>query len=138
MRLSKQRLAGSVGFNMTPMIDIVFLLIIFFMTVSQITRVTDQPVSLPRVTIGDEAPKTATVTMNLNGNGEIIIAGNPMTLDECTTAMRSLLKKYDQDPDRILIQLRCDRSCECRFVSDLLQRLTTLGFKQVRSAVTGN
>ena len=37
MRLSKPRKQGQLGISMTPMIDIVFLLIIFFMTVSQIT-----------------------------------------------------------------------------------------------------
>ncbi|MEC8306091.1 MAG: biopolymer transporter ExbD, partial [Planctomycetota bacterium] len=34
MRLSKPRKQGQLGISMTPMIDIVFLLIIFFMTVS--------------------------------------------------------------------------------------------------------
>ena len=38
---------GAVGFNMTPMIDIVFNLIIFFMLVSQFYRLTVEDVQLP-------------------------------------------------------------------------------------------
>lgn len=138
MKLSKHRLASTVGFNMTPMIDIVFLLIIFFMTVSQITRVTDHPMALPRVTEGDQAPKTATVTINLNESGEIIIAGNRLSLADTSAAMRSQLKKFDDDPSRIIVQLRSDRNCECRHVNELLQSLEDLGFKQVRSAVSNH
>jgi biopolymer transport protein ExbD len=121
---------------MTPMIDIVFLLIIFFMTVSQITHVTDHPMALPRVTEGDQAPKTATVTINLIESGEIIIAGTKLSLDDTLSAMRRQLKKFDDDPSRILVQMRSDRNCECRHINELLQSLKELGFKQVRSAVT--
>ena len=41
MKLTRTKRNHGVTFNITPMIDIVFLLIIFFMTVSQITRVVD-------------------------------------------------------------------------------------------------
>ena len=71
MKLSKHRPHNPIAFNMTPMIDIVFLLIIFFMTVSQITRVADYPLALPRVSQGDSSSITATVTINLNREGEI-------------------------------------------------------------------
>ncbi len=136
MKLSKHRQAGNVAFNMTPMIDIVFLLIIFFMTVSQITRVTDLPLPLPRVVEGDVKSKTATITVNLNQKGEIIVGGNQLTLDKAMIAFRSQLNKVAGDPDRIRVQIRCDRNCECRHVSELLESLADLGFKQVRAAVT--
>jgi biopolymer transport protein ExbD len=136
MRLSKHRSSGGIGFNMTPMIDIVFLLIIFFMTVSQITRVTDHPLPLPRVTEGDMAPVTATVTINLSEQGEIVIGGNRLSLPNTLTAVTNQLKKVNNDPDRIRIQIRCDRNCECGNVNRLLKQLANLGFQQVRAAVT--
>ncbi len=108
------------------------------MTVSQITRVTDQPLALPRVADGDQTAKTATVTINLNAAGEIVVAGNKLSLTDCIAAMRNQLKKFDNNPDRIHVQIRCDRVCECRHVSQLLKRLSELGFKQVRSAVTNS
>ncbi len=42
----------------------------------------------------------------------------------------------NNDPDRIRIQIRCDRNCECGNVNRLLKQLAKLGFKQVRAAVT--
>ena len=46
-RVIKARGSGAVGFNMTPMIDIVFNLIIFFMLVSQFSEVVKEDMVLP-------------------------------------------------------------------------------------------
>ena len=44
---TKMKGGGAVSFNMTPMIDIVFNLIIFFMLVSQFYQMKVEPVTLP-------------------------------------------------------------------------------------------
>ena len=49
----KSRAGGGVGFNMTPMIDIVFNLIIFFMLVSQFYRLSVEDVKLPPAKMAD-------------------------------------------------------------------------------------
>lgn len=136
MKLSKSKPPSSVSFNMTPMIDIVFLLIIFFMTVSQITRTVDIPLPLPRVTEGDSATRNSTITINLNAEGTILIAGQPLSLQNALAAIESKLEKSGNDPGKIKIQLRCDRNCECRHVSELLESLANIGFLDVRSAVS--
>lgn len=135
MKLSRKRPHHALSFNMTPMIDIVFLLIIFFMTVSQITRTVDHPVELPRVVAGASESKTATVTININQTGSVIVAGKTLTLDEVAQALRVQLEKMDNDPDRIRIQIRCDRNCLSKSVNKLVNRLSTMGFKRVRCAV---
>ena len=136
MKLSKSKPQNSVTFNMTPMIDIVFLLIIFFMTVSQITRTVDIPLPLPRVTEGDVETRTSTITINLNAEGTILIAGQSLSLQNALSAIENKLKKSGNDHRKIKIQLRCDRNCECRHVSELLESLANIGFLDVRSAVS--
>jgi biopolymer transport protein ExbD len=135
MKLSRSRQHHSLAFNMTPMIDIVFLLIIFFMTVSQVTRTVDHPVELPRVVDGASESKTATVTINLNEKGSVIVAGKVLSQQEVATALQAQLEKMDNDPDRIRIQIRCDRNCLSKFVNRLVNRLSSMGFKKVRCAV---
>ncbi len=105
------------------------------MTVSQITRVADYPLALPRVTEGDDASKTASVTINLSRKGEIIVGGSELSQQELESALRSQLQKVQGDPELIKLQVRADRSCECKHVSQLLERLSKLGFNQVRVAV---
>lgn len=53
MAKSHARGGGAVSFNMTPMIDIVFNLIIFFMLVSQFYRLEVEPVKLPPAAMAD-------------------------------------------------------------------------------------
>jgi biopolymer transport protein ExbD len=120
---------------MTPMIDIVFLLIIFFMTVSQITRTVDHPVSLPRVLEGAAESKTATVTINLDEKGKVIVAGKVLSQQEVIDALRTQLEKMNNDPDRIRIQIRCDRNCQSKYVNKLVNQLASMGFDKVRCAV---
>lgn len=135
MRLSKKKLPGALSFNITPMIDIVFLLIIFFMTVSQITRTVDTPLPLPRVTMGDQEKVTATIAINLTDAGNIIVGGKGMSLDQLILRMESELNGNGSDPNKIKVQLRVHRECLSRHVTEVLQELAKLGFTNVRSAV---
>ena len=48
MRLSKRHNPG-LQMNMTPMIDVTFLLLIFFMTVSQVSAVNKEQLELPQL-----------------------------------------------------------------------------------------
>ena len=48
MRLCKRRRPTKVAMNMTPMIDVTFLLLIFFMTVSQVSKLNREQLELPR------------------------------------------------------------------------------------------
>ena len=120
---------------MTPMIDIVFLLIIFFMTVSQITRTVDHPVELPRVVEGTSESITASVTINLNEKGSVIVAGKELSQQEVVSALENRLQKMDNDPNRIRIQIRCDKRCQSKYVNRMVNRLSAMGFKKVRCAV---
>lgn len=136
MKLSKTKPPAQLAFNMTPMIDIVFLLIIFFMTVSQITPTIDVPMPLPRVIDGGAKAVTASITINLDREGSIVINSQQLSMNKALASIQSKLLASGDDPNRIKIQIRCDRNCESRHVSELLENLATMGFTNVRSAVT--
>ena len=97
MRLSRIRQPAKIGMNMTPMIDIVFLLIIFFMTVSQITQTLDEPIDLAQVGPDGKPLETATLTINLDISGQLIVAGNQYTTSELSRAIRMELQRLNND-----------------------------------------
>jgi len=70
--------------NLTPMIDVVFLLIIFFMVGTQITQMERQyEVDLP--TVSDARPLTAMpdeIAINVKTDGVITVNGKARTLEE--------------------------------------------------------
>lgn len=137
MRLSKHHRASDTGFNMTPMIDIVFLLIIFFMTVSQITRVADHPVDLPSVVEGGEATEPIAVTINIDKQGKLIISEKEYSMPQLLVFLGTELNKVNNNPANMKIRLRCDRLCEGVHVNSLVRELTQMRISQVRVAIRG-
>ena len=119
------------------MIDIVFLLIIFFMTVSQITRVVDQPMSLPVVGSGATSGQPSTVTININREGRIVVSGKTIPLDRTIEILREKLKQLDNDFSRLTIELRCDKRCPGKYVNRIIEQLSEIGIPYVKIAVAG-
>jgi len=72
--------------NMTPMIDVVFNLIIFFMIVTDLTQQELEDLVLPKADQAqkDENPEEKRIIINLNKQGEYIVKRNNRGLvDDC-------------------------------------------------------
>lgn len=137
MKLTRTKRSHTVVFNMTPMIDIVFLLIIFFMTVSQITRVVDQPIPLPIVAQGAANGNPATVTINIIENGDIVVAGNKYTLGRTIQILKTKISQSQGDTNKVKIEIRCDKRCSTDHINRIIEKLAGIGFKYVAIAVSG-
>jgi biopolymer transport protein ExbD len=134
MRLAKRRRATTLRFNMTPMIDIVFLLIIFFMTVSQVTKVNQEPVELPKQP-GSEDQKPAVLTVNFNNDGEIIVGGTQYDLASLLALVTDELQRLNDDPTRLTIVLRADRRVASGVVNEVVEALASLDIRKVQFPV---
>ena len=83
----KTQSAEEPSVNLTPMIDVVFLLIIFFMVGAQFTEESekDLDVDLPTASRFESLTnRPDPVTVNVKQDGEITVGGRPYTLDELT------------------------------------------------------
>ncbi|MGH7129889.1 MAG: ExbD/TolR family protein [Planctomycetaceae bacterium] len=83
--------------NLTPMIDIVFLLIIFFMVGTQFTDEEQQfTVQLPTVATAAE-PLTSRpdeISIVVAANGEIQLDGEPRSLEQLETGLKARRANY--------------------------------------------
>lgn len=138
MKLTKMKRGHSLAFNLTPMIDIVFLLIIFFMTVSQITRVVDHPMSLPVVHAGASVSAPNSVTLNINAAGQIIVSGKRFSMHRVTRILEQKIQQLGGKPDSLRIEIRCDRRCPSQHINRIIEQLADLKIQAVRIAVTGD
>ena len=140
MRLSRHDPAGPVNIDMTPMIDMVFQLIIFFMLITDLSQRELEELQLPaaRAAVEDEPdPKVARPIVNVPQNGRIIVSRDvkydPEKDGDDTRRLERWLvdaagrmpKKYDETtkselPDNPLM-IRADTNTEFRMIQRILE-----------------
>lgn len=121
-------------FNITPLIDVVFLLNIFFLVASYYIRHEQvDPVDLPTAIAGEEdTDATARVIVTIDAAGELWISGEPVTVDG---AVQRLLAVHQEHPAGAEFRLRCDRRAEYAAVEPLLLGAVQGGVTKVRFSV---
>jgi len=93
MRVPQHFSNRNVGFNMTPMIDVVFLLIIFFLVSSHLARQeSSMELKLPAAMAGrdDFDQTTARITVNVKSDGSLWLAGQPIDAERLTNRFSQL------------------------------------------------
>lgn len=113
--------SDSVSFNMTPIIDIVFLLIIFFLVVCQFIEAENFPVSVPdgcEFARSDDEPgaqlTTVTVMKTAGGRSEFAVGSEKITSLNYANTVGTIARLIDvrlknSPPDRRVVTLRIDK-----------------------------
>lgn len=135
MQLSKTQNVAPVGFNMTPMIDIVFLLIIFFMTVSQLDQNVLSPLELPVSSFGDDRAAPAALVLNIDSQGQLQVNNEVIQRDALDALLAQTLARADADDKTPHVRLRCAEDCSTTNVNFVFDRLSEMGFESVTVAV---
>jgi len=133
MRLSKRH-GTKLEINMTPMIDVTFLLLIFFMTVNQVSKAQREEIPLPQLK-GTQDQSEEALVINVKHDGEIIVSSNAVTLPQLIEIASSELASVGDDAGRLRVLLRANRDGSCRTVNEIVTALVRLKIHQVRIAV---
>lgn len=115
--------------DLTPMIDVVFLLIVFFLTTAQFARMTRADVDLP-VERGEgiERADEPGITINLLADGTIVVDDNSIDLDGLRRIIEEEIQtKYGGDGSRAKLLLRADRRLAAARVNQIVRLLQNLG-----------
>jgi biopolymer transport protein ExbD len=134
MRTPKYQERGSLEFNMTPMIDVTFQLIIFFLVSSRMAQQESQvEVDLPTARTGVERIDDATrrVTVNVTREGDWLVAGR--RLDE--PALGAFLAEENEKAAQIEVRIRCDRSVDYGRVKPIMRQCLQADVWKVTFAV---
>ena len=119
---------------MTPMIDVTFLLLIFFMTVNQVSKSQREQLALPHLA-GSQDQSQESLVVNVDQAGQIIVSANAVTLPELIGIVSAELAKVENDSTRLTVLLRADRRGNCRTVNEIVTTLVRLNVNRVRLAV---
>jgi biopolymer transport protein ExbD len=109
MRVPTRSVSGEVGFNMTPMIDVVFQLIIFFLLSSHLAKQEKEvPLPLPAAASGkaeaaDDRPR---LTVNVLADGTLLVANRMVTAEDLTPLLRERRAAHGE---ALEVRIRGDR-----------------------------
>jgi biopolymer transport protein ExbD len=112
----------------------VFLLIIFFMTVSQVSEINKEQLELPKLE-GSEDQKPTLITVNVTDTGELLVSGRRITVAGLVDAVGRELNRLGGDATRLTIVVRADERGQSRMVNEVVNALSRLGVKRIRIAV---
>ena len=135
MRIPTSISRHPVGFNMTPMIDIVFLLIIFFLVSSHLAqRESRIELDLPIASSGAESTsdELRRVTVNVLANGQTVIGGREMP----SSRIAGYLLQTNQQADEPLeVRIRGDRLAPYEAIEPILKGAADAGIWDVTFSV---
>jgi len=116
--------------NLAPLVDIVFLLVIFFMVTSTfITPETGLPVDLPQAVTGDEQPSGAP-TVVVSADGVAYWQGKPVADDQLLASLQAELAANRAGT----VILRADRKTPHGRVVQVMDIIRRAGAKRVAIA----
>ncbi len=97
MKLHNTKRKKDIAVNITPLIDVVFLLLIFFMVSTSFTRETQIEIELPKAS-GEQlefAPEVVEISIDAEGN--FYVNKQPLINSQIETLRKAILKLSDGD-----------------------------------------
>ena len=135
MRITRPRILGAAEMDMTPMIDVTFLLIAFFMFVLNFSEVDqDQRVNLPLSELAKppDAPYASPLTVQMTSDETILFAGDDITPGELQSALlreAQIIRAYpNKQLSDVTVIIRADRLAKTGRVQEIIQMCQKAGF----------
>jgi biopolymer transport protein ExbD len=122
MRIPSYRGTQGVAINMTPMIDVTFLLIIFFLVSSHLAKQENfLKLELPTATAASpDISERSTLTVQVLATGDYVVGGQTMPLEQVGRTMSS---RREAIGEPIRVRIRTDRNTEYANIAALLKMI---------------
>ncbi len=120
---------------MTPLIDMVFNLVVFFLVASHFSNEAETPVELPRAaTSKTDAEDPRRLVITITEKEQLFVKEQVIELPDLTDLVRSEL---DRNGPEFIVQIRSDRRVPYRAVEPLLLACSQIGVKKFGFKTTG-
>lgn len=132
-RSRRRSLTPNATFDLTPMVDVVFLLIIFFMlTTTFITVESGLPVDLPQAQTAVTSPSDLP-TVSIDGFGQVYFGGTRVTEAE----LPALVSQALQETGQTAVVLRADSAAQHGQAVRVMDLLRQAGAERIVIATGG-
>ncbi|MCA9539228.1 MAG: biopolymer transporter ExbD [Myxococcales bacterium] len=117
---------GIVGINVTPLVDIMLVLLIIFMVTSTYIVKPSIEVELPKAATGGDTLDT-TLSLVIDQKGDLFLNGEPTTIDGIAAKCREVIKK-DANAQAIIAADKATPHGDVVAIIDLIRRNGVLKF----------
>jgi len=119
------------GVNLTPLIDVVFLLLIFFMVSSTFTKETHLTIDIPEASAEPQTIGNDTVEIVIQASGEYAVDGRPLINKQRQTLYKALDRvAAEKDGKQLLIT--ADAKASHQAVVTVMDIAGKLGFEALQ------
>lgn len=135
MHSRRDNMVEEAAFDLTPMIDVVMLLIVFFMLTAQFAASMRSTIDLPREAGANLAEARHSVEIELTRQGEYRIEGDMVSPDRLLQLVGADLRRSKNDELEIVV--RADRNCPTVHLNALARELGKLGIRSWKLSTAG-
>ena len=126
-RRSRRRRATVMSeINVTPMVDVMLVLLIVFMIAAPLLTV-GVPIDLPQTQAKNIDQDKEPLTLSINDKGQVYLQNTEIKLDEIVPKLKAIAKNGAEE--RIFV--RCDRKVDYGTVMRVMGRLSAAGYRRV-------
>lgn len=131
MKFQKSQLEPA-GMQLAPMIDIVFLLLIFFIVTWQFSRSeTEMKISVPSSQEGADPKRVlGEIIVNVRANGEVVVEGQVMSQAQLKQKLSAIAKQHQNQP----VRLRGDSKAEYQTIVEVIDTCQKAGIWNISFA----
>ncbi len=132
MRTYRKRPWSSLVWNATPLIDVIFLLIIFFLLTINFSEAIIKRVNLPRADEAQEIEKNVKrISITVLSAEHIFVGMKMVPLAELEKSLFALLNERSLDPQTITLQLLGDEDVPYEVVQTVMQKIALIGITRI-------
>lgn len=138
MKIPSRGRGAGLRFDLTPMIDVVFNLIIFFLAASHLARSElVEEVLLPEASSGrqEETESQKRLTITITADGVLYIGSKPFELPQIAAVILAERGVEPQAGSDFEVRIRTDRRVPYRLIEPLLTACAQAGVNKVKFAV---
>lgn len=132
MRIHRRRSGPHLAFNMTPLVDVVFLLIVFFIMTLNFSHMLIRKVDLP---LADRAKPElertpAELIITVQNDHSLFVGRNPVHLQR----LGEFLQKHILNPDHTTVTLRGDENLPYQTLQLIMEQVALSGVSRIHFA----
>lgn len=132
MRIHFRRTGSNIGLNMAPLVDVVFLLNVFFLLVLNFSDILSREIDLPRADAArpENVRPPVELTITVKNENSLFLGRHPLSLRQLGTALQERI----QDPERTTVTLRGDENLPYQTLQMVMEQVALSGVSRIHFA----